>query len=74
MENWYERTNKHSAPASPISAAVFSPSSLRLPEKTTFAPAVPRAIAVTRPIPDVPPVTKGHFIFKYHHIFLLVFS
>jgi hypothetical protein len=37
----------------------LAPSGSRLPEKTTFAPAVPSARAVALPIPDVAPVTKA---------------
>src|SRR5271170_7343287 len=52
-------TNKASPPAARTNSTLSFPSVSRLPATTTFAPAFAKSIAVSRPIPDVPPVTSA---------------
>src|SRR5215467_4141088 len=50
-----------SPPAARASLAVSLPSSLRRPVRTTFAPCCEKRIAVSRPMPEVPPVMRATF-------------
>src|SRR6266568_1599724 len=50
-------TNKPSPPAARTRSIVSFPSDSRRPATTTLAPAFAKSTAVSRPIPDVPPVT-----------------
>src|SRR6266446_1814198 len=50
-------TNRPSPPAARTRSSVSFPSDSRRPATTTLAPAFAKSTAVSRPIPDVPPVT-----------------
>src|SRR5579863_2453360 len=52
-------TNRPSPPTSAISFTVSLPSASRRPETTTLAPDFANKTAVSRPMPDVPPVTSA---------------
>jgi hypothetical protein len=49
-------TKRAFPPAEVISRTTFSPSEMRRPETTTFAPCWEKATAVALPMPEVPPV------------------
>ncbi len=51
-------TNRPSPPAARTSSTVSLPSRSRRPATTTLAPAFAKSTAVSRPMPDVPPVTS----------------